>query len=204
MIIWRNNDPLVKAVAKRYNVPFSKLKIVMHLQLPRLETGKVSARTYLKDCLSQVGKKMNPKDNATEILAQPFAREAKSRKGVIQIVKWLKNLGYSVYAFSNTSAPHVPIMKKKGWTTPLFDRFFASYEVGKIKPERSGFQAVLRSIGAKPSEVVFIDNTPKNVIGARRVGIRDTIRFHSILSLRKSIRKILSDYQSELNLEKSK
>jgi HAD superfamily hydrolase (TIGR01509 family) len=202
VIIWRNNDPIFKAVAKRYNVPFSKMKASMSPRLSQLESGKVSDLTYLRDCLRQVGKKMNSEDNATKILALPFERGAKSRKGVIQIIQRLKDKGYKVYAFSNTSAPHVPIMKKKGWARPLFNRLFASNEIGKLKPEKSAFQAVLRSIGAKPNEVVFIDNMPTNVIGARRAGIRNAVRFHSIASLRESIRKILSDYENDPNMMK--
>src|SRR5579872_3519861 len=124
VIIWRNNDPLFRAVANHYGLPFSKMKRVMNSTLDELESGKLSTRAYFEKCLSSFGKKVDSKDDPEEIWAAPFRRGAKDRKGVIQIIKKLKKEGYRVYAFSNTSSPHVPIMSKRGWAEPLFDRFF--------------------------------------------------------------------------------
>jgi HAD superfamily hydrolase (TIGR01509 family) len=197
VIIWRNNDPLFKAVAVRYGVPFSKLRAQMVSLLPAMESGKISARKYLQLSLRSVGKQMNPGDNATKILAEPFERISKSRLGVMAIIQQLKRRGYEVYAFSNTSPPHVPVMRMRGWTTPLFDQFFASCYIGDVKPNNSAFRKVLSKIGAKPSQVVFIDNTKKHVIGARRVGIRKSIQFQTVRSLRKSLRIILREYDSK-------
>lgn len=193
-IIWRNNDPIFKALAIQYGVSFRKMKSIMAPALSDLESGKISTRAYLEKCLRKTGKRIKPNENAMKLLADPFDKGAKSRKGVIEIIKGLKKHGHRVYAFSNTSPPHVPIMRKKGWTTPLFDGFFASYLIKDSKPSTSAYRKVLARIGASPRDVVFIDNTERNVDGAKRAGIKNSIRFHSVESLGKNIRIILRDY----------
>jgi HAD superfamily hydrolase (TIGR01509 family) len=204
VIIWRNNDPLFREVAIRYHIPCHKVSAVMAASLWKLEEGKISTREYLRECLRKVGRRLPPKEDVARLWQIPFERGAKGRKGVIEIVKRLKKDGHSVCAFSNTSAPHVPVMRKLGWTTPLFDQFFASCYIKDVKPRRSAFSKVLAKIGARPEDVVFIDNTAKHVQGAKNAGIKHAIHFHSIKTLRKEIRIILSDYYSKEKARKTK
>jgi putative hydrolase of the HAD superfamily len=53
-----------------------------------------------------------------------------------------------------------------------FDREFYSCEVGHPKPTREYFTAVLEAIVLPPSRVLFIDDHPANVAGARELGLQ--------------------------------
>ncbi len=44
--------------------------------------------------------------------------------------------------------------------------------LGSAKPEPECYQAVLAMLGARPADVVFIDDRPENVAGAAALGIR--------------------------------
>jgi len=91
---------------------------------------------------------------------------------------------------SNTCLPHLKVMRENGWPH-LFDGFFTSCELGVVKPHRDAYLAVLRAVGAEPSQTVFVDDREENVIGAKLAGIRWPIRYRSIEQLKQDIWRIL-------------
>jgi HAD superfamily hydrolase (TIGR01509 family) len=48
---------------------------------------------------------------------------------------------------------------------------FASYQIGRIKPDREYFEFVLGEMGLLPGETVFLDDSAINVAAARELGI---------------------------------
>ncbi|MHB1907336.1 MAG: HAD family hydrolase [Nitrososphaerales archaeon] len=192
VIIWRNNDPIFKYIAKRYGIPFTKLRDFMISNLGDLESGKINCNEFVKRSLEHFGKKLRRKDDPGHLITLPFAQKAKTRKGVVEIISGLRNQGYKVYGFSNTNYEHELLMKQRGWSIGLFDRFFSSCAIKAVKPDVKAYRRVLKALQVNGKNVVFIDNTVENVQGARRAGIKNTIRFHSISKLRQEIAKILS------------
>jgi glucose-1-phosphatase len=56
---------------------------------------------------------------------------------------------------------------------PIFGvDFYVSAEFGARKPEPDVYLACLSRLGAGPSAALFIDDSPKNVAGAERAGLR--------------------------------
>ena len=195
VIIWRNNDPIFKYVAKRYRVPFTKMRVVMNKVLPELEGGEMSCNQFVKRSLARFGKKLRRGDNPARLITIPFARGAKPRKGLIRIVRKLQTQGYEVDGFSNTNRVHAIFMKQSGWTTTLFHRFFVSCNLGVVKPNATAYRKVLEQIGVGPSDVIFVDNTEKNVLGAKKAGIKNSIRFHSLVNLKNDIERTMQEYK---------
>jgi putative hydrolase of the HAD superfamily len=194
VIIWRSNDPIFKYVADRYEVPFARMQFVMNQILPELEAGEITSRQFVVKSLGATGRKLRPRDDPDRLITIPFAKRAKSRKGVIKMIQNLTRQGYEVYAFSNTNKVHLKLMKQRGWTTPLFRRFFASCYLGLLKPDPGAYRKVLKIIHAKQNDVIFVDNSERNVRRARLAGIRHSIRFHSISDLKKNIKRALLQY----------
>ncbi len=85
-------------------------------------------------------------------------------------------------------------MDTRGWTRSLFDRFFASCALRSIKPDREAFRKVLGHIGVEPKDVVFIDNTERNIVAARKAGIKHAIRFHSVSNLKRDVRRAIKEF----------
>jgi putative hydrolase of the HAD superfamily len=77
------------------------------------------------------------------------------------------------FVLTNTSACH-----QATWTRAypvLFETFsgvFASTDLGMRKPERRAFDAVVERIGVDPARILFFDDMPVNVAGARAAGLR--------------------------------
>jgi putative hydrolase of the HAD superfamily len=57
----------------------------------------------------------------------------------------------------------------------IFDPICYSHEIGYCKPDPAAYLAALRAMDARPEEVVFVDNAPTAVAGARACGIRSVL-----------------------------
>ena len=53
----------------------------------------------------------------------------------------------------------------------LFNAQVFSYQVGVLKPDKRGFEAVLHALSAIPGESVFIDDFTENIVGAQAAGL---------------------------------
>jgi HAD superfamily hydrolase (TIGR01509 family) len=186
VIRWKNNHPIFDYIAERYGIPREEMRRAFEVALPRLETGEVSVREFLEDVLRGFGRRLRRGDSPDELWTLPFERLVKVRKGTLELVRSLRRRGYRVYLFSNTSLPHVRLIRKKGWDR-MFDVFLSSCELGSMKPSGAAFGKALAEIGAIPSEVVFIDDKEENVKGAKDFGIRWAFRFTSVARLRREI-----------------
>ena len=72
---------------------------------------------------------------------------------------------------SNTNPIH---WRQVTASTPVFSTFaklFLSYETGRFKPDPDAFQQVIDEFGAAPADIVFYDDTSRNVVAARKLGI---------------------------------
>jgi HAD superfamily hydrolase (TIGR01509 family) len=194
VIIWRNNDPIFRYVAQKYNIPFAKMQRVMNNLLPDLEVGKISCSQFLRRSLARFGRKLRRRDDPEKLITIPFARGSRLRKGVVEIIQKLEKQGYEVDVLSNTNEVHLKFMNKSGWTE-LFHDFFVSCKLGVLKPNMDAYKKVLRKINVGPRDVVFIDNQVDNVLGAKQAGIKESIKFHSVAALRHEIRRIMQQYQ---------
>lgn len=76
------------------------------------------------------------------------------------------------YAFSNTNPKHLEYWSRRYAEAlrPL-RRVFTSCEIGHRKPDPEAFLHVAREIGLPPGRILFFDDTPANVDGARAVGM---------------------------------
>jgi putative hydrolase of the HAD superfamily len=189
VIKWKNNNPIFDYIAERYGIPREEMRRGFELALPRLETGEVSIRDFLEEVLGEFGKHLRKGDSPDGLWTLPFERLVKFRKGTVELVESLRRRGYRVYLFSNTSLPHVRLLRLKGWDK-LFDGFLSSCELRSMKPSATAFRKALAEIGATPSDVVFIDDKEENVKGAKDYGVRWAFRFTSVARLRREIARL--------------
>ncbi len=191
VIKWKSNNPIFDYVADRYGIPRAEMRRAFELALPRLESGDVSMRDFMEEALGRFGKRLRTGDSPDELWTLPFERLVKFRAGTVELVRSLRRRGYRVYLFSNTSPPHARLLRRKGWDK-LFDGFLSSCELRSVKPSPAAFGRALAKIGAKPTEVVFIDDKEENVRGAKEFGMRWAFRFTSIARLREDIAPLVS------------
>ena len=62
------------------------------------------------------------------------------------------------------------IMQVKGYLQKLHG-YVLSCELGVLKPDPAMYQAILDRLNVRPQEAVFVDDLPKNLLGAQALGI---------------------------------
>ena len=98
-------------------------------------------------------------------------------EGMDEVLRRLKK-NYPLYLISNTNRMHFDHVKKKFRILRHFKKTFPSHEMGARKPEAEIYLKALREIRLKPEETVFVDDVPKFVAGARKVGMH-AVRFRN-------------------------
>jgi 2-haloacid dehalogenase len=93
-----------------------------------------------------------------------------SLEGTVEIMKRLKQAGYSLYGLSNWSAETFPLVRDKFLFFGLLDDIILSGEVGKIKPDPEIYEIALERIGRPASECLFIDDALANIQQAQKMG----------------------------------
>ena len=75
------------------------------------------------------------------------------------------------YDFRNPGPDAPPFETFYADTLAHFRRVFVSHELGARKPEARAFRRVAREVGLAPERILFFDDLPENVAGAREAGM---------------------------------
>lgn len=111
-------------------------------------------------------------------------------EGIDQLLGSLQQ-HYRLVALTNTNSIHAQVWKTKYQASlGYFEEVFASHELGTRKPEKKAYQRVLHYLGTKPERTIFLDDSPANVEGAARLGIK-TILVESQVQLHADLRNLL-------------
>jgi len=95
--------------------------------------------------------------------------------GTVTLLNDLAAAGYRLGLLSNAPADFAEVMAEQP-VAGFFEHLAFSCYLGSVKPEPDCYRAVLAMLGARPADVVFIDDRPENVAGAAAVGIHG-VRF---------------------------
>jgi glucose-1-phosphatase len=85
---------------------------------------------------------------------------------------WLDRIVGSlpVCVLSNTNGIHMECFLRKKKVLQRFDRLFLSHELRCRKPELDIYERVREELDVPPSSILFFDDRPENVEGARKAG----------------------------------
>ncbi len=79
---------------------------------------------------------------------------------------------YFVAALTNFSPELINFYDKKFGLMAEFDAFFYSGKYGIRKPDARIFDIVIKGIGVRPSDIVFLDDVEENVAAAKKAGLQ--------------------------------
>ncbi len=101
----------------------------------------------------------------------------------IEVMKQLKDAGYSLYGLSNWSAETFPYAREKYDFFDLLDDMVISGTVGFVKPEPEIYRILLEKIGQPAQACLFIDDALPNIEQAQKMGFT-AIHYRSAEQLR--------------------
>ena len=139
-----------------------------------LETGKIDPETFYEAFRKETGTDLSNKmiENAWNALLLDFPPER---------LEWLEMVGkkYPVYLFSNTNIIHYQCFMKMfedKFDGKSFNDYFLkayySHELGLRKPYPHSYTKIMELEQLNPSETLFIDDTLKNIEGAKSAGLQ--------------------------------
>lgn len=76
----------------------------------------------------------------------------------------------TLMVLSNTNDLHMRNFLKTKGILQHFDRLFYSHELHCAKPDLEIYEKVNAAVGGEPSRILFFDDKPENIEGARRAG----------------------------------
>ena len=138
-----------------------------------LERGKISAEEFRQEFSRQAGKEVTYEECRYGWLG--YVKELPRRN--LETLRKLRADGYRLVLLSNTN----PYMMS--WVnSPDFDGYghsigdymdacYLSYQLGCMKPDEHFFQKVIEAEQTPPSEMLFLDDGPRNVEAAEKLGI---------------------------------
>jgi putative hydrolase of the HAD superfamily len=128
-------------------------------------------RADLKEEIAPFLPKWGWKGSVDEFLKLWFNVEHQLDKRILDYIQTLREKGISCYVATNQEKYRSQYMTEYMEFGPLFDGMFASNEIGFCKPDAAFFTYILEKIQKKPEEVLFWDDTQRNVDGAKELGI---------------------------------
>ncbi len=140
----------------------------------KLETGKITPEEFYEGFRKESGSELKDKEirNAWNAMLGTFPAER---------IDWLEKIGkrYNIYLFSNTNLIHYHAFQKiyrESTGKQNFDDYFIkayySYQLGLRKPYPGSFIKLLQAENLNPAETLFIDDTAKNIEGAKLAGLQ--------------------------------
>ena len=141
------------------------------LQYDLFSENKISAGEYAKHVAELIEIPLSQEDFETgwnRIYLDAFPGIEKT------LVKLKKN--YRLVALTNTNSVHARVWPGKyADVLQHFEKIFSSHETGLRKPEKKAYTMVLDYLGLTAGEVIFLDDTIPNIIGAEEAGIKGIV-----------------------------
>ena len=147
------------------------------------ETGTISAEQFSRMVVAELALPVAPLEFLTGFrnwIVGPFAES----RALIQEVA----LRHTTALVSNTSAVHWPAIESTGVLAHMH-HVFASYQIGRIKPDHAYFEFVLEQMRLTPREAVFLDDGAHNIDSARELGLH-AYRVESAAAARRQLTAI--------------
>jgi len=115
---------------------------------------------------------------------------------------------YRTFILSNTNQIHIDWVRKDLKAThgivefeeKYFERVYYSHEMGTHKPYAEIYDQIISQSNLNPKETLFIDDSPANIVGAKRVGINAVLHnpeLEIINMLEKYIRSVNKALEDE-------
>ena len=137
-------------------------------EFKKCQTGQ----SDIKDELPKYLKRWGWKKSVDDFLALWFTSEHVIDNRLITYIQTLRRKGINCSVATNQEKNRVEYMQTQMDFTTVFNKIYASAHLGHLKSDRNFFAKVMRDLSSiKKEEVLFWDNSMKNVLVAKQFGI---------------------------------
>ncbi len=148
--------------------------------------GKKNMEDVFKAICKSKGLKRDAKE-LCEFYRKTYRKHKTIDAEMINLVKKLHRK-FRLACLTDTTHIHFETHREEG-ILDLFDECFGSHQIGMDKRDKRTFTTLLKSLKAKPEEVLFIDDNIENVENAISIGI-NAILFKNFNQLESELKKL--------------
>jgi HAD superfamily hydrolase (TIGR01509 family) len=132
----------------------------------RFETGQCKGGEFAAAAVSELNLGVAP-----DVFLREFVSwDRGPMPGALELLDLLKPR-FFLACLSNNNELHWRRLREETALLEKFHRCFASHEIGHMKPDREAFDHVVRELGVVPGRILFLDDNPECVDGARAAGL---------------------------------
>ena len=155
----------------------------------KLDLGTISDEEVKKGICSRLPEELR---NTACIVYDNWVNTLTPVKNMQKLIYDIKKTDKKLYLLSNISIGFANSYKKVEWINELlstFDGLVFSGVIGLIKPDKEIFQYICDTFSLKAEECLFVDDSQKNIDGAKDFGINgylfdgDAIRLREYLHI---------------------
>lgn len=176
--VLRHHDPAVTSVAEtRYGLSPGDVSSVA-LEWPRIEpviTGRVSHADWRLSIAQALADRVGGVDVARKLMVEYDTYHGAIVPEVLTFVRAARHAGVRVVLATNATDALGPDLDALG-VTGDFDAIANSSVLGSYKPQKEFFLAACEMVDTPPANCLLIDDTDRNVRGARAAGL-SALRF---------------------------
>jgi len=157
-----------KALSEEFGADSSVVDEIMYRSeaMKQLVTGKITPTEFWKYLRKQTSITATDKE-----LTARWIRDYEIDSDVQTTVHSAKEQGFITCVCTNNNAARLPALEEELGFYSDFDAVVSSHEVGYTKPSKEIFEVLLEKTGVRASELVYSDDNPDRLQGAKDLGI---------------------------------
>ncbi len=157
-----------KDFCKKYRVDIKAFQSFSKVAAVGLDTDKIRELDYYTKIIREFKLLIAPKD-LQKFFVIADKKHLRRNKSMFRLLSQL-NKYYVTGLLTNNSRELAKRLGDAGLYED-FQKTFFSYRLKLVKPNLKIYRQVLKTLGLKPAELIFIDDSPQNVKAARACGI---------------------------------
>lgn len=157
---------MLEWTGNRYNVDIIREMWLKSSAVRSFETGCSTAEQFATEIITE----MDLPVGKIEFIKSFTNWPKRLFPGVSCLMKEL-NRHFTLACLSNSNELHWPRLMTEMGLENMFDYYFASHLIGKLKPDLNAFEHVLQSLGCKAASILFLDDNEINVKSAIKIGM---------------------------------
>ncbi len=165
LVEWDGIEPLVALTGGRLNSEDARRFWLESKWVRRFETGQCDSADFARGAVHELGIDLSP----TDFLEGFESWDRGPFPGSFELLEALRP-NFTLACLSNNNPLHWHTSKLQELVR-CFDRSYASFEIGFMKPDRSAYEWVVSDLHLDPGAILFFDDNPECITGAESVGM---------------------------------
>lgn len=154
--------------AREHDIPVEDVSEFFTGEFRKCTFGKADLKEEMVPYLEKWGWE----GSVDDFLAYWFRRESQVNPAVIEIVKKLREKGIACYLATRQEKYRTEYFWEELGLKEYFDGIFSTCDIGCDKDQPEFWDAVIGRLGIEPGEILFFDDSEKNISCTKQYGIQ--------------------------------